>query len=58
MQSTVEVVELDPKMVEVAERWFGFSQGERMKVHIRDGVEFVLQNSSANTGLYIGPDLY
>lgn len=37
----MDVVEIDPEMVVVAEKWFGFSQGERLKVFIEDGVKFV-----------------
>lgn len=35
------MVELDSEMVCVAEKWFDFTQGERMRVHVADGVEFV-----------------
>ncbi|NXN80288.1 MET13 protein, partial [Bombycilla garrulus] len=37
----VAVVELDPSMLEVATRWFGFSQGDRMQVHVCDGLDYV-----------------
>ena len=35
------MVEIDPEMVSVAERWFGFVQGGRIKVFIEDGLQFV-----------------
>ncbi|XP_014113014.1 PREDICTED: methyltransferase-like protein 13 [Pseudopodoces humilis] len=40
-QARVAVVEIDPSMLEVATRWFGFSQGERMQVHVCDGLDYV-----------------
>ncbi|XP_008493072.2 eEF1A lysine and N-terminal methyltransferase [Calypte anna] len=40
-QAHVAVVEIDPSMLEVATRWFGFSQSERMQVHISDGLDYV-----------------
>ena len=32
----------------VAEKWFGFQRGERLTVHIADGVTFVNECVSAN----------
>ncbi|CAM5134141.1 unnamed protein product [Eretmochelys imbricata] len=46
-QSHIEVVEIDPSMLEVATRWFGFSQGDRMKVHISDGLDYVANLAAA-----------
>lgn len=40
-QSHVEVVEIDPSMLEVATCWFDFSQGNRMCVHISDGLDYI-----------------
>lgn len=40
-QAHVAVVEIDPSMLEVATRWFGFSQDDRMQVHIADGLDHV-----------------
>ncbi|KFU91301.1 Methyltransferase-like 13, partial [Chaetura pelagica] len=40
-QAHVAVVEIDPSMLEVATQWFGFSQGDRMQVHISDGLDYV-----------------
>ncbi|XP_067156792.1 eEF1A lysine and N-terminal methyltransferase isoform X1 [Apteryx mantelli] len=40
-QARVAVVEIDPSMLEVATRWFGFSQGDRMRVHVSDGLDYV-----------------
>lgn len=37
----MDVVEIDPEMVSVAERWFGFVQGDRIKVFVEDGILFV-----------------
>ncbi|XP_038614395.1 eEF1A lysine and N-terminal methyltransferase [Tachyglossus aculeatus] len=40
-QSRVEAVEIDPSMLEVATRWFGFSPSDRLKVHIADGLDHI-----------------
>lgn len=40
-KARVEAVEIDPCMLEVAARWFGFSQSDRMKVHIADGLDYI-----------------
>ncbi|XP_047377763.1 eEF1A lysine and N-terminal methyltransferase isoform X2 [Sciurus carolinensis] len=40
-KSRVDAVEIDPSMLEVATRWFGFAQSERMKVHIADGLDYI-----------------
>ncbi|XP_004626861.1 methyltransferase-like protein 13 [Octodon degus] len=37
----VDAVEIDPCMLEVATQWFGFSQSDRMKVHIADGLDYI-----------------
>lgn len=36
---TVEVVELDPVVLEVATQWFGFRPDDRLTVTIGDGLE-------------------
>lgn len=40
-KSCIDAVEIDPSMLEVATRWFGFSQSDRMKVHIADGLDYI-----------------
>ncbi|XP_023410015.1 eEF1A lysine and N-terminal methyltransferase isoform X3 [Loxodonta africana] len=40
-KSCVDAVEIDPSMLEVATQWFGFSQSDRMQVHIADGLDYV-----------------
>ncbi|XP_035577962.1 eEF1A lysine and N-terminal methyltransferase-like isoform X1 [Zalophus californianus] len=40
-KSCVDAVEIDPSMLEVATQWFGFSQSDRMKVHIADGLDYI-----------------
>ncbi|XP_072276042.1 eEF1A lysine and N-terminal methyltransferase [Pyxicephalus adspersus] len=45
--SRVEVIEIDPSVLDVATSWFGFSQDERMKVHLADGLVHI--NGLANT---------
>ncbi len=39
--SNVDIVELDPDVLEVAEKYFYFSEEEKMKVHILDGRIFI-----------------
>lgn len=48
-QACVAVVEIDPSMLEVATCWFGFSQGDRMRVHISDGLDYVAKLASEGT---------
>ena len=46
--------ELDPELVEVAERWFGFERtirgggggGEGVCVHVEDGISFVVRSAA------------
>ncbi|XP_068020631.1 eEF1A lysine and N-terminal methyltransferase [Melanerpes formicivorus] len=40
-QAHVAVVEIDPSMLEVATAWFGFSPGDRLQVHVSDGLDYV-----------------
>lgn len=40
-KSCIDAVEIDPCMLEVATQWFGFSQSDRMKVHIADGLDYI-----------------
>lgn len=37
----VEVVELDPAVLEVAQTWFGFQTDKRLKVILGDGLEHI-----------------
>ncbi len=54
-QIAIDVVEIDPEMLSIAEKWFQFSQGEKMKVFVDDGVEFIKQASLAEKkGLVCG----
>lgn len=48
-QARVAVVEIDPSMLEVATRWFGFSQGDRMQVHVSDGLDYVAKLAAEGT---------
>ncbi|XP_058516653.1 eEF1A lysine and N-terminal methyltransferase isoform X2 [Ochotona princeps] len=43
----VDAVEIDPSMLEVATQWFGFSQSDRMKVHIADGLDYITSLAGA-----------
>ncbi|KAM4861394.1 eEF1A lysine and N-terminal methyltransferase isoform 2-T2 [Thomomys bottae] len=46
-KSRIEAVEIDPSMLEVATQWFGFSQSDRMKVHIADGLDYITSLAGA-----------
>jgi spermidine synthase len=39
--ATIDVVEIDPLIVDVAQRFFGFTADERMRVHTGDGRVFI-----------------
>ncbi|XP_061439972.1 eEF1A lysine and N-terminal methyltransferase [Rhineura floridana] len=41
LQCCIDVVEIDPAMLEVATCWFGFLPEDRLKVHIADGLIYV-----------------
>ena len=38
---SLEVVELDPSISEIAKSWFEFKEDERMKVIIEDGLKYI-----------------
>ena len=40
-QVTLDVVDIDPAVVQVARDWFSFMEDDRMAVHIADGLEYV-----------------
>ena len=40
-EAAIDVVEIDPDIVEVAKTFFGFREDERMRVHVADGREFI-----------------
>jgi len=47
----VDVVELDPDVVSVAEKFFEFSPNERIAVEVGDGIEYVKSaHSSGKNG--------
>ena len=39
----IDAVEIDPVVVEAAERFFGVQEDERFKIHVTDGAEFILK---------------
>ena len=43
----MEVIELDPEILTVAEKWFGFVQGEGVRVCVGDGVEAIRKKCAA-----------
>lgn len=40
-QLSVEVVELDPSISEIANSWFEFKEDDRMQVIIEDGLKYI-----------------
>jgi len=49
---TINTVEIDPTVVEVARQYFGYKESERQKVHVEDGRMF-LRRSTARYDLLI-----
>ncbi|KAL4578447.1 hypothetical protein LXL04_014570 [Taraxacum kok-saghyz] len=47
----VEAVELDPVVVELARVYFGFTEDQRLKVHVTDGIKFVEDIKTENEGI-------
>ena len=45
----VDGVEIDPEMIELAKRYFGFRPNDKLKAHVADGLEFVKSLSSSGT---------
>uniref|UniRef100_A0A1J3HSV2 Methyltransferase-like protein 13 n=1 Tax=Noccaea caerulescens TaxID=107243 RepID=A0A1J3HSV2_NOCCA len=47
----IEAVELDPVMLNVGKDYFGFTQNDRLKVHIADGIKFIgdITNSESSS---------
>ncbi|XP_068921683.1 eEF1A lysine and N-terminal methyltransferase isoform X1 [Petaurus breviceps papuanus] len=52
LKSHIDAVEIDPSMLEVATRWFGFTQSDRMKVHIADGLDYITNLAREAQALY------
>lgn len=46
-QASVEVVEIDPAVVKVARRYFGFSESDNLRVHVQDARVFTRRASQA-----------
>src|SRR3990172_5227366 len=44
-QAEIDVVEIDPDIVDVAKRFFYFTENSRMKVHVEDGRVFIKRAS-------------
>lgn len=48
-QLTVDGVEIDPTMVDLAERYFGFKPSETLRPHIADGLSFVQDTAASGS---------
>ncbi|XP_069175282.1 eEF1A lysine and N-terminal methyltransferase isoform X2 [Procambarus clarkii] len=44
---TVTAVDIDPSMVHIAQKWFGFVPNSRLKVEINDGIKYI-QSAAAD----------
>ncbi|XP_055498232.1 eEF1A lysine and N-terminal methyltransferase isoform X2 [Leucoraja erinacea] len=51
-QSTVDTVEIDPEVVEVATKWFEFTQDDRMRVILADGLHYIRTLADSGSGSY------
>ncbi|NXH19905.1 MET13 protein, partial [Bucco capensis] len=58
LKAYVTVVEIDSSMLEVAMHWFGFSQDDRMQVHISNGLDYVTKLAAEGTILQSIPAQY
>src|SRR2546421_5081508 len=45
--ATIDVAEIDPEVVDVAKKFFGFAEDERMRAHVGDGRQFIEKASQA-----------
>ncbi|KAI8538084.1 hypothetical protein RHMOL_Rhmol09G0074200 [Rhododendron molle] len=52
----IEVVELDPVVLDLAKGYFSFREDKQLKVHITDGIQFVIgvANSKVDDGVIVG----
>ncbi|XP_078263925.1 eEF1A lysine and N-terminal methyltransferase isoform X2 [Rhinoraja longicauda] len=51
-QSTVETIDIDPEVVEVATRWFEFTQDDRMRVIVADGLHYIRTLADSGSSSY------
>lgn len=51
----IEVVELDRVIVDLAKEYFGFTEEEKLKVHVADGVQFVREVANCAKSFKITP---
>uniref|UniRef100_UPI00398E9C36 eEF1A lysine and N-terminal methyltransferase n=1 Tax=Pristiophorus japonicus TaxID=55135 RepID=UPI00398E9C36 len=51
-QSTVDAIEIDPVVLEMATTWFEFSQDDRMKVILADGLKYISTLADSGTVTY------
>ncbi|XP_062109754.1 uncharacterized protein LOC133821532 [Humulus lupulus] len=42
----IEVVELDPVVLDLAKGYFGFTEEDHLQVHIADGIQFIRDSKS------------
>ena len=49
MQVHIDVVDVDPAVVDVAKNWFGCVEDERMKLYAQDGLKFITDKAKQGT---------
>lgn len=52
-EASIDVVEIDPLIVDVAQRWFGFRPDARLRVHTADGRAFIEDAEPASWDLIV-----
>lgn len=51
--ATIDAVDIDPNVVDVAQRFFGFRQDEYMRAHVADGRQFIEQTRQPYDAIFL-----
>ena len=51
--ATIDAVDIDPNVVDVAQRFFGFRQDESMRAHVADGRQFIEQTRQPYDAIFL-----
>lgn len=49
----IDAVEIDPRVVQMASKWFGIQAGPRMRVYTEDAIAFIERNSQRYDLIYV-----
>jgi spermidine synthase len=52
-EATIDVVEIDPVVVDVAERFFEFERDDRLHVHVADGRQFIADSTRLHDAIVL-----